>query len=99
MPIGFLDYIDEVRLSTVALKPAAFLFARRPVLSVAGWPTNGLFQLRLDGAPGVSYILQANTNLVGGQWVSVFTNPAPFTFTESKVAKSPRRFYPAVGAD
>ena len=46
-------------------------------------------QLSIDGAPGYRYVIEATTNLVN--WVPVYTNISPFTFTDSD--RLPDRYY------
>jgi hypothetical protein len=56
--------------------------------------TNGQLQFQLTGATGVTYTVQASTNLVA--WTNLFaTNPAAMPFTWSDIGKTnfPRRFY------
>ncbi|HEY5912185.1 MAG TPA: LamG-like jellyroll fold domain-containing protein [Verrucomicrobiae bacterium] len=74
-------------LFRLTFRPAA------PVLSFPVWLTEGVFQFSLTGSPGFPYIIQANTNLVGGVWLSLFTNTSPFTFTDPSAASHSRRFY------
>ena len=55
--------------------------------------SNGTFRLTIT-SPSYSTIIQASTNLVN--WVPVYTNMPPFTFTDSNVSSYPYRFYRAV---
>lgn len=55
--------------------------------------TNGTFQLSIS-SPSLPTIIQASTNLIN--WVSIYTNTPPFTFTDSNAASYPHRFYRAV---
>jgi uncharacterized delta-60 repeat protein len=55
--------------------------------------SNGTFRLTITG-PMYSTIIQASTNLVN--WVPVYTNTPPFTFTDSNASSYPYRFYRAV---
>jgi hypothetical protein len=52
------------------------------------------FHFMVDGVPGVSYAIEASTNLV--DWLSLQTNAAPFQFMDSAVGDYDRRFYRAV---
>jgi uncharacterized delta-60 repeat protein len=65
-----------------------------PPLQFGGFvSTNGTFQLTITG-PATSTIIQASTNLVN--WVPVYTNTPPFTYTDSNASSHPYRFYRAV---
>jgi len=52
------------------------------------------FQLTVAGNAGASVIIQASTNLFN--WVNLFTNISPFTFTNLDSTNYPSRFYRAV---
>jgi len=54
------------------------------------------FQFSVSGSFGVAYAIQANTNLNTRNWVSLFTNTAPFTFTDLNAGDYKRRFYRAL---
>jgi hypothetical protein len=59
--------------------------------------SNGVFLVPFSGAPGLSYILQASTNLVN--WVPISTNTpgtSPFVLMDPNATNFPRRFYRAV---
>ncbi len=56
----------------------------------------GEFTLTLSGDSSQSYIIQASDNLV--DWVSVQTNTAPSTYTDTQAGKHSQRFYRAVSA-
>jgi hypothetical protein len=55
--------------------------------------SNGTFRLTIT-SPSYSTIIEASTNLVN--WVPVYTNMPPFTFTNSNASSYPYRFYRAV---
>jgi uncharacterized delta-60 repeat protein len=55
--------------------------------------SNGTFRLTITG-PIYSTIIQASTNLIN--WVPVYTNTPPFTFTDTNASSYPYRFYRAV---
>lgn len=59
---------------------------------------NNHLQFLLTGTAGWNYVVQASTNLAGGNWVPVVTNAAPFTFVQSNANTFPRRFYRAVSS-
>jgi hypothetical protein len=45
---------------------------------------------------GLSYIIQGNTNLSTTNWMTLATNTAPFTFTDTAFTNNPQRFYRAI---
>ncbi len=51
----------------------------------------GGFQLSVTGSPGQTVVIEASTNLVN--WVPVYTNIVPFTYTNTDSANYPLRFY------
>jgi uncharacterized repeat protein (TIGR01451 family) len=67
-----------------------------PVLSAATLTGNGGFQFSVSGNPGASTLIQASTNLVN--WVNLYTNVSPFTYTSLDATNFPQRFYRAVVA-
>jgi parallel beta-helix repeat protein len=58
----------------------------------------GTFQFDLTGQSGAYYIIQASTNLAGGNWLNLSTNLSPFTFTDTNASLLPGRFYRALPA-
>ena len=67
------------------------------VLGSIGVQANRHFELRLMGAPGQSYSIQASSNLV--DWATLLTTNTPsgvLDFTDSEAAHFPQRFYRAV---
>ena len=58
--------------------------------------TNSTFQMSVSQVSGLSYLIQGNTNLSTTNWVSLATNTAPFTFTDTAFTNSPQRFYRAI---
>jgi uncharacterized repeat protein (TIGR01451 family) len=63
--------------------------AVRPTVSVTG--SGGQFKLSIGGASSLT-VIQASTNLIN--WVNIYTNTPPFTFTDT-VTSLPYRFYRA----
>jgi len=70
------------------------------VLSVTNAPsfssvifTNGQFQFMVSGTTGINYVVQVSTNLATPDWIPVFTNAAPFMFTETNVLNFGQSFY------
>lgn len=57
--------------------------------------TNGVFTLGVTGTVTASYVVQTSTNLGSANWLPVFTNSSPFSFSESNLV-SPQKFYRAV---
>ncbi|MEY4386236.1 MAG: hypothetical protein RLY20_1519 [Verrucomicrobiota bacterium] len=53
------------------------------------------FQFQILGTTGSNYIVQVSTNLADTNWISILTNPAPFTFGETNNLDSPQRFFRA----
>lgn len=66
--------------------------ADAPVISGAVI-TNGQFQFQLTGTVGSNYVVLTSTNLADTNWISIWTNPAPFTFVETNGTNFPLRFY------
>jgi hypothetical protein len=67
-----------------------------PVLTLPSWVA-GQFTFRLTGTTGSDYVVLVSTNLSGTNWISLRTNAAPFTYTQS-AAVFPRQFYRATVA-
>jgi hypothetical protein len=58
--------------------------------------TNNSFQMTVSQVSGLNYIIQGNTNLSTTNWVSIVTNTAPFTLTDTGFTNHPQRFYRAI---
>jgi len=56
----------------------------------------GQFQFNVQGSTGTTYVVQTSTNLGSSNWVSLFTNTAPFTLLDTNLATFPTRFYRAI---
>jgi hypothetical protein len=56
----------------------------------------GEFALKVAGAAGHRYVVEASTDLVN--WEPVATNAAPFTFVDADAGRFAQRFYRSVGA-
>jgi len=69
--------------------------ASTPTFSLVSF-TNNTFSFTLTGTAGSNYVVQATTNLSPAVWVSLTTNPAPFTFTQSNANSFSQRFYRGV---
>lgn len=57
--------------------------------------TNNLrqFSFSITDCIGVSYIIQASTNLASRIWEPIYTNTSPFVFVDTNAHKHPLRFY------
>jgi len=71
-----------------SLKPIAPSFANLK------WFTNGQFQFTLIGGLGLSYLVQASSDLTN--WSAITTNTAPFDFTDNVAGNTSVRFYRGV---
>jgi len=58
--------------------------------------TNNTFQFTVSEVGNLNYIIQGTTNIASGNWTSLATNTAPFTFTDTEFTNSRQRFYRAV---
>ena len=65
-------------------------------LAAPTWTTNQTFQLTVARETNLNYIVQVNTNLNYTNWVSLLTNTAPFTYTDTAASNSSQRFYRAI---
>jgi uncharacterized repeat protein (TIGR03806 family) len=73
---------------------AVFSLAQAPFFTSPGGFTNGAFQLKLSGANGNNYRLEATTNF--SDWVFLSTNTAPadlFNLFDLSASNFPVRFY------
>jgi hypothetical protein len=80
-PAGFTNSVAAQL--TVITNPAPTIAS--PIQS------NGVFSFQVSGVPGSKYVVQASSDL--SKWVSVSTNTAPFSFTETNSADFNKRFY------
>ena len=64
-----------------------------PTFASAVLGAGGTFHLTIGGN-GLPVVIQASTNLVN--WVDVYTNSAPYTYTDTIVPGIPARFYRAL---
>jgi len=77
---------------TFATSPGSGGPAAAPVLSLLTL-TNNQFSFLLTGTAGTNYIVQTAVNLSSTNWISLLTNPAPFTFTELNASAFAQKFY------
>jgi sugar lactone lactonase YvrE len=81
--------------STFVYESSPTFLAFQPVTELQGVATNGTFQLTVTmPSPYYSTIIQASTNLVN--WVNIYTNTPPFTFTNSPATMCPHCYYRAL---
>ena len=85
------------RFDMVTVSGTSYIVATPAALTSAAF-TNGQFVLTVSGSVGASYVVQTSTNLAANNWISLFTNAAPFTFTDTNITASPQRFYRAVSS-
>jgi endonuclease/exonuclease/phosphatase family metal-dependent hydrolase len=57
--------------------------------------SGGVFSLGVTGTVTASYVVQTSTNLGSTNWLPVFTNASPFTYSESNLVGS-QKFYRTV---
>ena len=91
------DATPQVTTKTASL--SAPLFATPPPEAAVLTPiahADGQFTLNVSGSPDVNYVVQASANLA--DWVPVWTNAAPFTYTDTNAGQFNQRFYRAVPA-
>jgi len=51
------------------------------------------FQFTVTGTAGSNYVVQATTNLASPNWIPIYTNTAPFVFTQLNAPAFSQRFY------
>ena len=99
-PTPYGPYLDEPGaispfVQNVLLDPQKYfrLRADSPDLTTTILPS-GQTCINISGAPGLTVIVQASTDLV--HWVNVYTNTAPAQFVDPDSGQSGMRFYRAV---
>jgi hypothetical protein len=65
-------------------------FTATPVVSI-GVATNGDVQVSFTGTNALQFRVEASTNLTN--WATVYTNTAPFQYTDPNQTNFPSRFY------
>ena len=79
---------------------AVYTFSNgQPTLVSMSTPTvvqPGQVQFTPQGTSGLQYVVQASTDLIN--WVSLQTNTAPFTFTDTQAGQFAKRFYRTIQA-
>jgi hypothetical protein len=58
--------------------------------------TGNVFTFTLSGTAGTNYVIQSSTNLGAVNWISLRTNAAPFSFSDSNVSTFPQRYFRAI---
>ncbi len=89
-PSAYADSADFTLDTQSAVPP------RPASLSGMFYTGRGEFAFTVSGEERVKYVIQANADLNMRDWVSIFTNRSPFTFTDLSAGKHERRFYRAV---
>jgi len=98
VPVNSANYMTTgtMRYDLVTALGSAIATTAPAVLSSPGITFGNQFLLTVTGTAGSNYVIQVSTNLSASNWVSLFTNAAPFTFTDSNAANFPQGFYRAV---
>jgi fibronectin type 3 domain-containing protein len=81
---------DAARNESALSAEAAYTVPVTPVSLGSTSCVGKQFSFNVPGVAGYHYVVQSSTNLVN--WVSVLTNTAPFTFTDTN-ASAAKRFY------
>lgn len=99
-PTGTYGTSGTVRYDMVTVSGSALATTppSPPVLSSPATISGNQFQFTITGTTGSNYIIQISTNLSVSNWTSLFTNAAPFTFTDSNANTFPQGFYRAIAA-
>ncbi len=84
---SFASVTSSVAILTVAISQATLA---APIY------TNGQFKITVSMVTSLSYIIQASTNLLGTNWITLATNTAPFIYTDRQASNYVQRFYRAV---
>jgi hypothetical protein len=86
--------VSNVAGSTNSNPAALTVYATAAANLTPAAHASGQFGLAVVGVPGYPYAIQASTDLVN--WVSIGTNIAPFTFTDTNAGRFGRRFYRSI---
>lgn len=84
-------HFDEALLQDGIIPPDPSFAASLMAPVVSG---SGQFQFNVTGVPGVNYVVETSSNLT--DWLPVFTNTSPFTFTDTNAIPAAQNFYRAV---
>lgn len=89
---GHFDFhFDEALIQEGIVPPSPSLAASLAAPSMSG---SGQFQFNVSGVPGFSYAIETSTDLT--DWLPIFTNTSPFTFTDTNATPPAQNFYRAV---
>jgi hypothetical protein len=89
--LGVSSGQDRGWVDQVGFVPAAAV--QPPTLVSPRYLPGGSFACEVTGSPGAIYIVQGSTELQ--TWMPLFTNTAPFTFTDPLAGQFPSRVYRA----
>jgi uncharacterized repeat protein (TIGR01451 family) len=83
---------DDSALATIHSTPVSFSL----VPTATGGGHN--LQIGVPGpiGPGVTVVIQANSNLISTNWVNIYTSTPPFNFVDPAASNYVQRFYRAV---
>jgi hypothetical protein len=82
------------RFDMVTVSGTAILAVMPAVLNLPTVSGNQI-GFTVSGSAGVNYVVQTSTNLGAPNWVSLFTNTPPFSFSDTNVSGQ-QKFYRAV---
>ena len=82
-----------MRYDMVTVAGTSYIVATPAVLTSVAF-TNGQVVFTVSGSVGASYVVQTSTNLADTNWILVFTNAAPYIFTDTNL-DGPGKFYRA----
>jgi endonuclease/exonuclease/phosphatase family metal-dependent hydrolase len=82
-----------MRYDMVTVSGSSYVAATPAELIPAAFDNNQ-FAFTLSGSVGASYVVQISTNLATTNWISLFTNVSPFSFTDTDLTM-PQKFYRA----
>jgi len=83
---------DDFATATVGVIPSSI------PLTASFNKSSNTFQIGIAGPPGVSVIVQANSNLLGTNWVNIYTGTPPVIFNDPTTSNYMSRFYRAIPA-
>ncbi len=87
-----------VRFDMVTISGSTIIVSNPPASApdlAAPSYSNNLFSFTVTGTATTNYVVQACTNLLTTNWIPVFTNAAPFTYTQTNANSFQMRFFRA----